>query len=133
MSAAITSHLNCFLGKNGHNAKMQEETRIIDVNYKKELLKSLAFVLANGCVAVTFSVLWIWQYHIDSNLSDHIDEIVVPWVWIICFFTASFLPLRGAASQKKALIASIGFSLLFSFLLFLTVHFVIVPFFDPHF
>jgi hypothetical protein len=89
------------------------------------------FAAGNALLFTVFSVLWVRQYHMSADLSDMIDHIVVPWLWLACFFIASFLPLR----RPKVIaipIAAIS-AVAFSGILYLFIHIVLAPFYDPMF
>ena len=100
-----------------------------EINYHKTLLGLVVFALANAGVAIGFGVLWVWQYQTTPALSDHIDSIVVPWLWLAGFFFASFVSLRRITSKVAGM--SVVCSLAFSFLLWTTINFVLRPLFDP--
>jgi hypothetical protein len=105
----------------------------VEVNYTRGLLRVVIFLLANVGVAVFFSALWVWQYHIDGHASDQIDDFVVPWGWLAAFFTASFVSMHRLFSNRRLIFFSLGWALLCSFFLFLVKTFVLVPLFDPMF
>jgi len=102
---------------------------MIEVDYKKTLFRLMIFALANATVATTFSFLWVWQYHHRLGLFDQIDAFGVHWLWLTGFFAASFLSLRGLTS--KALVLSLLCAIVLSFFLWLMVHMILAPMFDP--
>jgi hypothetical protein len=110
---------------------MKEAGQNLDVDYKRESLRLLGFVLGNAAVFLFFSLLWIWQYHINSSISDRIDAVVAPWGWLAGFFAATFFALRGVTSTVRLLFVSLGFSVLLSLVLFFVIHLVLAPHFDP--
>jgi hypothetical protein len=89
------------------------------------------FALCNAFVFAVFSVLWVKQYHMPSSSSDAIDEIVVPWGWLACFFIASFSTLRGR--MRRSALISAASAIVFASALFLFVHIVLAPIYDPWF
>jgi hypothetical protein len=110
---------------------MVEGDKYIEVNYRKTFLGLMVFPVANAIVGIGFGTLWVMEYRIPDPLADRIDLIVVPWLWLVCFFTASFLSLRGI--NPKPLSASVFFAIVFSVFLGLIVTFVLTPLFDPWF
>ncbi|HEV2331252.1 MAG TPA: hypothetical protein VGY56_20920 [Verrucomicrobiae bacterium] len=50
-----------------------------------------AFALYNGLVFAVFAVLWAVEYKMP-NANDS-DDIVVPWIWLICFLWRRFARL----------------------------------------
>jgi hypothetical protein len=97
------------------------------------LFRFVSFVLANACVFVFFAVLWVWQYHINSDVSDRIDLVVVPYAWLAGFFAASFVTLGRMFPKLMTILISLGSSIVLSGVLFLVKTFVLAPFFDPMF
>jgi hypothetical protein len=91
----------------------------------------LSFVLCNTLVFLGFSVLWAWQYHLNAHLSDNIDAMVVPWMWFVSFFAASFFTLKG--HYLKASLLSFVSAIMFSFVLLIFVNVVLAAIFDPWF
>jgi hypothetical protein len=112
---------------------MKDAVEIGEVDYKGMLFSFVVFALANACVFACFAVLWVWQYHINSDLSDSIDHVVVPFGWLAGFFIASLLPLRRLFPKTKAILISLGSSIVLSGILFLVKTFILVPFYDPRF
>ena len=98
---------------------------------KATIRRWVYLISANSFVFFAFSVLWVWQYHIDSSLSDKIDHVVVPWLWLASFFLASILTF-GGLSIKTAM-KSLVCALVLAFFLWDFIHGVLVPIFDPWF
>jgi hypothetical protein len=88
-----------------------------------------SFALCNGLVFIVFSVLWVKEYHMSN--SDEIDHIVVPWLWLVCFFTASLCTLRSRV--LPLVLISVASAVVFAGVLFVFIHIVLVPMFDPMF
>ena len=107
------------------------DTNVVVVDYRTGLARLSAFIFSNVGLAITFCLLWIWQYRINFKLSDDIDLIVVPWLWLAGFFTASFLSIRRSVSRP--IVVSIFSAIAFSLFLWLTTHIILAPFFDPMF
>jgi hypothetical protein len=95
------------------------------------LVRAVSFTTCNGLLFAAFSVLWVKQYHMSGNLSDTIDHLVVPWLWLASFFSASFFSIRRPTII--AILVSIGSAVAFSGILFLFIHVVLVPKYDPWF
>jgi hypothetical protein len=112
---------------------MKDSAKISEVNYKGTLFSFFLFMLANGCVFAFFAVLWVLQYHLDGNVSDWIDLIVVPYGWLAGFFIASFVTVRRSSPKFIAVLISVGSAVVLSGILFLVKIFLLVPFFDPMF
>ena len=112
---------------------MKDATKTGEVDYKGMLFSFFVFVLANTCVFALLAVLWVWQYHINSDLSDSIDHVVVPFGWLAGFFIASFVALRRLFPKIMAIVLSLGSSLVLSGILFEVKTFILVPFYDPMF
>ena len=111
---------------------MNDATKISEVDYKGSLLSFVAFALANACLFVLFCVLWVWQYHIRSDLSDTIDHIVVPFGWLCWFFSLHHLStLRRLFPKIMAILISLGSAVLLSGILFLVKSFILAPLYDP--
>jgi hypothetical protein len=110
---------------------MKTAVNIGEVDYKGTLFSLAAFTLANALVFICFAVLWIWEYHINANLSDSIDHVVVPFGWLAGFFIASFVPLRRFFPKIMGILISIGSSVVLSGILFLVVRLILAPFYDP--
>ena len=108
---------------------MTQDQTSIHVEYSRVVARLMYFVLANVAVFFVFSFLWVWEYHMGATLSDRIDAIVVPWIWLIAFFVASYLTLRKLTS--KALPIAVLNSVVASFVLLVFVHIALAPFFDP--
>jgi hypothetical protein len=98
---------------------------------KATIRQRVWLISANAFVFFTFSVLWVWQYHIDSSLSDKIDHVVVPWLWLGSFFLASLLTF-GRLSIMTVM-KSLVCALVLAFFLWDFIHGVLVPIFDPWF
>jgi hypothetical protein len=64
------------------------------------------FILYNALVALPFYGLWIWQYHMSSDLCDRIDDFA-PWAWFVAFWVASLFAFYKRF-QKKAVLVSFG-------------------------
>jgi len=91
----------------------------------------ISFAICNALVFAGFSVLWTWQYHLNSDLSDKIDRVVVPWMWFVGIFVVSFSTLKG--HFLKAGLLSFVSAIVFSFVLLIFVNIVLAAIFDPWF
>jgi hypothetical protein len=89
----------------------------------------MIYTLTNVTVGVGFCILSVWQYHVGPTLSYQIDSIAVPWLWFVAFFVASILSLRGVIS--KAVLVSFLSAGLSSIFLYLVIHLILAPAFDP--
>jgi hypothetical protein len=98
---------------------------------KTMIRRSVPLISANAFVFIAFSILWVWQYHINIALSDKIDHVVVPWLWLLLFFIASFLTLGKFSIMT--VIKSLVCGLVLAFYLWDFIHAVLVPIFDPWF
>ena len=90
-------------------------------------MRVMRFALCNALVFAAFSALWVAEYHVSN--SDKIDHIVVPWLWLACFFIASFCTLR--VRMLQSVLISFVSALVFAGILLLFVHIVLAPMFDP--
>jgi hypothetical protein len=95
------------------------------------LLRVGSFVLGNPLLFAAFSVLWVKQYQMAADLSDMIDDFVVPWLWLAGFFGVSFYAIRRPLGF--AIAVSLGSAVAFAGILFLFVRIVLVPAYDPMF
>lgn len=98
---------------------------------KTTIRRSVLLISGNALVFFAFSILWVWQYHINGSLSDKIDHVVVPWLWLVSFFFASLLTF-GRLSIMTAM-KSLVCALVLAFFLWDFIHGVLVPIFDPWF
>jgi hypothetical protein len=98
-----------------------------EFSYSRTLVRTACFGLCNAVAAASFCVLWVWEYHIEPDLSRQIDVVVVPWLWLGGFFLASYVAMRG----PKAVRASIICAVVFTFFLWLIISIVLPPLFDP--
>jgi hypothetical protein len=87
------------------------------------------FWLWNGLVFAVFAVLWAAEYRMPGNLSDQIDRVVVPWLWLVSWFTASFCTLRG--QNVTRILMSIACTIILTLVLLVFVHLALAPIFDP--
>ena len=94
-------------------------------------LRAGGFVAGNALLFTGFSVLWVKQYHMDHGLSDTIDHLLVPWLWLAGFFAVSFSAIRRPLVY--AVLVSLGTAAALSGILFLFVRIVLVPVYDPMF
>jgi hypothetical protein len=95
------------------------------------LVRIVNYAVCNGLLFAAFSVLWVKQYHVTGDLSDRIDLVVVPWLWLAGFFIASFFAIRRP--RIIAILVSIASAVAFAAILFLFIHLVLVPMYDPMF
>ena len=93
------------------------------------LVRAGGFALFNALLFAAFSVLWVKQYHWRPAVSDTVDHLMVPWLWLLGFFTASLCAIRRPL--KFAILVSLGSAVVFAGLLFLFIHVVLVPHYDP--
>jgi hypothetical protein len=99
-------------------------------NTSRTLLRVGSFLVGNALLFAAFSVLWVRQYHMEPGLSDTIDGFVVPWLWLAGFFVVSFYAIRPLS---YAILASLGSAVVLAGTLFLFIHIVLVPVYDPMF
>lgn len=95
------------------------------------VIRMLSFGACNVLLFFGFSVLWVRQYHMSGNVSDTIDEIVVPWLWLAGFFVASFFTIRRPLII--AIPVAVSSAVTFAGILFLFIHIILVPIYDPMF
>jgi hypothetical protein len=110
---------------------MNDATKISEVDYKREVVSLISFLLGNALVFAFFAALWVWQYHIGRDVSARIDRVVVPFGWLAGFYTMSFVTLRRAFPKITSILMSIGCALLLSWILFLAICGLLAPFYDP--
>lgn len=92
-------------------------------------VRLVTFALCNGLVFAAFAVLWAVEYKMPNP--DKIDEIVVPWIWLICFFVASLCALGRPI--VRSIWISIASAVLFSAVLLFFCQVILIPLFDPWF
>jgi hypothetical protein len=110
---------------------MKEAAKIGEVDYKREVVSFISFLLGNAFLFAFFAALWVWQYCMTEHLSHLIDHVLVPFGWLAGFFTMSFATLRRAFPKITTILMSIGFALVLSWVLFLVIGGLLSPFYDP--
>jgi hypothetical protein len=110
---------------------MNDAANIGEVDYKREVVSFISFLLGNVFLFAFFAALWVWQYHTGPDVSARIDRVVVPFGWLTACFTMSFATLRQAFPKITAILMSIGCALLLSWILFLVICGLLAPFYDP--
>src|SRR5262249_43372253 len=83
------------------------------------LLRVASFALGNALLFAGFSVLWVKQYHMAPHASDAIDCVVVPWLWLVGFFAASFYSIRRP--MGFTILVSLASAIAFAGILFLFI------------
>jgi hypothetical protein len=97
----------------------------------RTLLRVGSFAVGNALLFAAFSVLWVKQYHMAPGVSDTIDHVVVPWLWLAGFFSVSFWAIRRPLVY--AILVSLGSAAALAGILFLFIHVLLVPSYDPWF
>jgi hypothetical protein len=92
--------------------------------------KSFVFcLLANFCLFICFCSWAAVEPHINPLMADKIDELLIPWGWLVGFFFVSILTLKEVGSQTRELFASIAISIIFAAFLFFAWATVLMPMF----
>jgi hypothetical protein len=95
----------------------------------KTIKNLIPFFIGNALVFVGFSALWAWEYRVEGDLSDKIDHVVVPWLWLLGFFVVSISTLNK--TLLKTTLISLSCAIGFSLILLIFVKTVVTFFFDP--
>jgi hypothetical protein len=114
------------------SSRMKPVLMVTEIETSGHTLQRVGGLVAgNAVLFVAFSGLWVKQYHMAAGVSDAIDCVVVPWLWLAGFFAVSFCAIRRPLVY--ATLVSVGSAVAFAGLLFLLVHSVLAPAYDPWF